>query len=81
VAVPVGASGEWRWSGVGGRGPAPPDRTAHATAVWGDAMVVFGGTALSEGNSGTQLADLWLLRKHGSGFGWSSPARHTSFIR
>jgi len=80
VCVPVGASGEWRWSQVAAHGPAPPERAQHGTAAWGGAMVVFGGVALTD-PAGGELADLWVLRKQGSSWVWSAPARHTPYVR
>jgi hypothetical protein len=79
VCVPFGASGEWRWAQVAAAGPAPPDRGMHGAAVWGGAMVVFGGAAMDAG--GAELSDVWWLRKQGSSWAWGAPGRHTPYVR
>jgi dynein heavy chain len=81
VCVPIGASGEWRWSELAAHGPSPPDRTQHGATAWGGAMVVFGGAALGNALGEEELSDVWVLRKQGAGWTWSAPARHTPYVR
>jgi hypothetical protein len=79
VCSPAGAGGEWRWSPVAAAGGAPPDRALHGAAVSGGTMAVFGGSPMDAG--GAELADVWLLRKQGSGWSWQSPQQGAPYVR
>ena len=45
-----------QWTALQPRGPLPPPRTAHAAAIHGTEMYIYGGYS----NTGSTLGDLWI---------------------
>eukprot|EP00879_Flechtneria_rotunda_P017284 GHRR01018106.1.p1 GENE.GHRR01018106.1~~GHRR01018106.1.p1 ORF type:complete len:1124 (+),score=375.49 GHRR01018106.1:243-3374(+) len=70
--------GEWRWSSVTPSGPAPGDRIQHSVIIVQNQLVLFGGASLSDG---TELADMFWLKKTQGGWAWGCPKSHTPYVR
>ncbi len=81
VSVCATGSADWKWTLPAVGGTVPADRSAHnAVVTREDAMVVFGGTALTDGGDLNDLC--WLRRQQGgAGWAWGCPNVATPYIR